>query len=81
LRVIIPHAVINTTERELKLGRECDILNNAKILIWREDMAEGRVVQFRCMRCGHEYEGVDDPNIERQCPKCRSNSIRKLRKK
>jgi predicted Zn-ribbon and HTH transcriptional regulator len=38
---------------------------------------------FRCMACGHEYEekveaGVD---VERSCPKCRSNSIRHLKKR
>ena len=44
-------------------------------------MAKGKTVPFKCMRCSHEYEGVDDPNVERQCPRCRSNSIRKLRKK
>ena len=44
-------------------------------------MAEDNTAEFKCMRCGHEYEGVDDLNVERQCPKCRSNSVRKLRKK
>ena len=39
--------------------------------------------KFRCMMCGHEWieeveKGVD---IERSCPKCRSNSIRHLKKK
>jgi DNA-directed RNA polymerase subunit RPC12/RpoP len=34
--------------------------------------------RFRCMACGHEYaetleKGVDR---ERQCPRCRSNSVR-----
>ena len=43
-------------------------------------MAE--VVKFRCLRCGNEWEGVYDPEEERTCPKCRSNSVRviKIRK-
>ncbi len=38
---------------------------------------------FRCMMCGHEYaEAVEkDEDKERSCPKCRSNSIRHLKKK
>ncbi len=37
---------------------------------------------FRCMACGNEYEeevkeGKDE---ERSCPKCRSKSIRHLKK-
>ncbi len=44
-----------------------------------ESMA--KVVNLRCMMCGHEYsekveEGVDE---ERTCPKCRSNSVRVLK--
>ena len=40
-------------------------------------------VNLRCMMCGHEYtekmeKGEDK---ERSCPKCRSNSIRHLKKK
>ena len=37
---------------------------------------------FRCMMCGHEYqERVErGEDKERSCPKCRSNSIRHLRK-
>ncbi|MGQ9458764.1 MAG: hypothetical protein ACUVXH_13765 [Anaerolineae bacterium] len=34
--------------------------------------------QFRCMRCGHEWEGEDSPDRERVCPRCGSNSVRKL---
>jgi DNA-directed RNA polymerase subunit RPC12/RpoP len=39
-----------------------------------------REVLFKCLACGHEYMGLYDPdNIqERTCPKCRSNSIRRL---
>lgn len=35
---------------------------------------------FRCLKCGHEYQGMyDAKNVtERSCPKCRSNSIRRL---
>ena len=37
-------------------------------------------VQFKCLMCGHEYKGMYDHNnvTERSCPKCRSNSIRRL---
>ncbi len=38
---------------------------------------------FKCLRCGHEYalpkpEGAKME--ERTCPKCRSNSVRKMGK-
>jgi putative FmdB family regulatory protein len=38
---------------------------------------------FRCMACGHEYdeEVKRGEDVERSCPKCRSNSIRRLKKK
>ena len=38
---------------------------------------------FRCMMCGHEYEDKYErgEDVERSCPKCRSNSIRQLKKK
>ena len=38
---------------------------------------------FRCMACGHEYqeEVKRGEDVERGCPKCRSNSIRHLKKK
>ena len=38
---------------------------------------------FRCMMCGHEYqEKVEkSEDVERSCPKCRSNSIRRLKKR
>ncbi|UCG61589.1 MAG: hypothetical protein JSV52_14955 [Candidatus Zixiibacteriota bacterium] len=37
-------------------------------------------VRFKCLMCGHEYDGMyDHENVtERSCPKCRSNSIRRL---
>jgi DNA-directed RNA polymerase subunit RPC12/RpoP len=37
---------------------------------------------FRCMMCGHEYtEAVEKgEDKERSCPKCRSNSIRHMKK-
>lgn len=38
-------------------------------------------VTFRCMRCGHEWRGISDPDLERTCPKCRSNSVRRLKDK
>ena len=45
-------------------------------------MATTTVENFKCMMCGHEYtdqveKGEDK---ERSCPKCRSNSIRHLKK-
>jgi predicted nucleic acid-binding Zn-ribbon protein len=38
---------------------------------------------FKCMMCGHEYQEMVEPDEdkERGCPKCRSNSIRHLKKK
>lgn len=36
---------------------------------------------FRCLRCGHEWQGVPDADTERTCPKCRSNSVRVIRAK
>jgi predicted Zn-ribbon and HTH transcriptional regulator len=46
-------------------------------------MAATTVEGFRCMMCGHEYEEkvVKDEDVERSCPKCRSNSIRHLKTK
>ena len=40
-------------------------------------------VNLRCMLCGHEYtEQVErGEDKERSCPKCRSNSIRHVKKK
>lgn len=39
-----------------------------------------REVLFKCLKCGHEYPGMFDmDNVqERSCPKCRSNSVRRL---
>ena len=38
---------------------------------------------FRCMMCGHEYQEMVEKgeDKERSCSKCRSNSIRHLKKK
>jgi predicted Zn-ribbon and HTH transcriptional regulator len=35
---------------------------------------------FKCLMCGYEYVGMFDPKnvTERTCPKCRSNSVRKM---
>ena len=36
---------------------------------------------FKCLRCGYEYSLPKPPNNElqeRTCPKCRSNSVRKV---
>jgi DNA-directed RNA polymerase subunit RPC12/RpoP len=37
---------------------------------------------YKCMRCGHTYELEVDPKHEhkdRVCPRCKSNSVRKLK--
>lgn len=37
---------------------------------------------YKCLRCGHEYTEFFDPQaalVERACPKCRSNSVRRLK--
>ena len=38
---------------------------------------------FKCLRCEHEYEDKYTPNLiqERSCPKCGSNSVRRLPEK
>jgi len=39
---------------------------------------------FKCLRCGLEYTAPFDPEEEpqeRSCPKCRSNSVRRLKNK
>jgi DNA-directed RNA polymerase subunit RPC12/RpoP len=36
---------------------------------------------LKCMRCGHEYRVPVDPKrkvVERVCPNCKSNSVRKI---
>ena len=36
---------------------------------------------WKCLRCGHDFVEPYDPSaplIERQCPKCRSNSVRRV---
>ncbi len=38
-------------------------------------------VNFKCMRCGNEWRGVHDADVERMCPKCRSNSVRRIKEK
>ena len=38
---------------------------------------------WKCLRCGHDFVEPYDksaPLIERQCPKCRSNSVRRVPK-
>ena len=36
-------------------------------------------VTFRCLRCGNEWRGILDADVERMCPKCRSNSVRRIK--
>jgi DNA-directed RNA polymerase subunit RPC12/RpoP len=38
-------------------------------------------VTLKCLRCGHEFLGVYDPDTERMCPHCRSNSVRRMKDK
>lgn len=40
------------------------------------------IVDFKCLRCGHEFTGQYDRKvpIERSCPKCNSNSVRKVKR-
>lgn len=41
-------------------------------------MAE--TARFKCLRCGREWEGPYDPDQERVCPNCKSNSVRVIKK-
>ena len=36
-------------------------------------------VTFRCLRCGNEWRGILDTDVERMCQKCRSNSVRRIK--
>ena len=38
-------------------------------------------VTFKCLRCGNEWRGLLDTDLERMCPKCRSNSVRRVKDK
>ena len=42
---------------------------------------ENQPADFICMRCGHQWLGIYNSNMERTCPQCRSNSIHWLRVK
>ncbi|MFQ6093442.1 MAG: hypothetical protein ACE5OR_12365 [bacterium] len=37
--------------------------------------------KFRCLRCGHEFVDTYTPGVpqERTCPKCMSNSVRRIK--
>ncbi|MCR4440367.1 MAG: hypothetical protein QHJ34_14030 [bacterium] len=37
--------------------------------------------KFKCLRCGYEFMAHYDPKIteERACPKCHSNSVRRIK--
>ena len=37
---------------------------------------------FVCLRCGNEYTAQYEPKVveEKTCPKCHSNSVRRLKK-
>lgn len=46
-----------------------------------EKPAMGRA-KLKCLRCSHEYSAPFDPQAgpqERTCPRCRSNSIRRMK--
>ncbi|MFQ5648404.1 MAG: hypothetical protein ACE5IY_00540 [bacterium] len=36
---------------------------------------------FKCLRCGHDYVAEYTPKVveERTCPKCGSNSVRRVK--
>lgn len=38
-------------------------------------------VDFKCLRCGHTFRGPYDKKnpLERACPKCNSNSVRRMK--
>jgi len=38
-------------------------------------------VTFKCLRCGNEWQGMFDIEVERMCSKCRSNSVRRIKDK
>jgi len=35
-----------------------------------------QIKEFHCLRCGYRWEAEYNPDKERTCPKCRSNSVR-----
>ncbi len=41
------------------------------------------IVDIKCLRCEHEFTGPYDRRVpmERACPKCNSNSVRKVVKR
>lgn len=45
-------------------------------------MAEREEAHFKCLRCGHEFKGTFIRGVpeERSCPKCGSNSVRRISK-
>jgi predicted nucleic acid-binding Zn-ribbon protein len=47
----------------------------------RDDKGEAGMYPYKCLRCGHDYGEFFDPRaplVERTCPRCRSNSVRRL---
>jgi Zn finger protein HypA/HybF involved in hydrogenase expression len=42
---------------------------------------EAKQSKFKCLRCGYEYTGLYSKTVERTCPQCQSNSVRRLRGK
>jgi heterodisulfide reductase subunit A len=66
------------TQDEIEQTRQ--VLQEAKVPSPRNprNSEENQTSQFACMRCGHQWTGPYNTNIERMCPQCRSNSIRWL---
>ena len=38
-------------------------------------------VNYKCLRCGNEFSDEYSPDliVEKSCPKCKSNSVRRLK--
>ena len=49
-----------------------------------KEKSGAKPVDWKCLRCGHMYVEPFDATaalVERQCPSCRSNSVRRLPQK
>ena len=42
---------------------------------------EGQPAEFECLVCGELWKATYQSNQERNCPSCRSNSVRWIRKR
>ena len=70
---------VDVTIEEVK--QTCQTLSEAKVPGPRNPHAkdENQPADYVCLRCDHQWLGIYNSNTERQCPHCRSNSIRWLR--